>query len=133
MGRCISRSVWNLGARSYAYDWRLYLREKTMRRLNRQRAPEPRLHFRKKTNLAQDMLAELQQQLPATFQVYVLFDSWYTSNRLMQCCRRQGWHVVCAIKSNRKLDDKKRSTWPQALKHQRYQRVQLTAPDQRQR
>jgi DDE family transposase len=71
--------------------------------------------------------------LPANFQVYVLFDSWYASNRLMKFCRRQGWHVVCAIKSNRKLDDKKLSTWPQALKHQRYQRVQLTATDQRQR
>jgi hypothetical protein len=122
-----------LGARSYAYDWRLYLREKTVRRLNRQRAPEQRLRFRKKTSLAQDMLAELQQRLPANFQVYVLFDSWYASNRFMKFCRRQGWHVVCAIKSNRKLDDTKLSTWPQALKHQRYQRVQLTATDQRQR
>jgi Transposase DDE domain len=122
-----------LGTRSYAYDWRLYLREKTVRRLNRQRSPEQRLRFRKKTSLAQDMLAELQQLLPGTFQVYVLFDSWYASNRLMTFCRRQGWHVVCAIKSHRKLDDTKLSTWPQALKHQRYQRVQLTATDQRQR
>src|SRR5436190_7139062 len=48
-----------LGARSYAYDWRLYLREKTVRRLNRQRAPEHRLHFRKKTSLARDMLEGL--------------------------------------------------------------------------
>jgi hypothetical protein len=40
---------------------------------------------------------------------------------------------MCAIKSNRKLDDKKRSQWPQALRHQRYQRVQLTATDQRPR
>ena len=41
-----------LGTRSYAYDWRLYLREKTVRRLNRQRSPEQRLRFRKKTTLA---------------------------------------------------------------------------------
>ena len=47
-----------LGARSSAYDWRLSLREKTVRRLNRQRAPEQRLRFRKKTTLAQAMLAE---------------------------------------------------------------------------
>jgi DDE family transposase len=40
---------------------------------------------------------------------------------------------VCAIKSNRKLDDQKLSQWPQALRHQRYQRVQLTATDGRQR
>ena len=122
-----------LGTRSYAYDWRLYLREKTVRRLNKQRAPEHRLHFRKKTTLAQEMLTELQQLLPPDLQVYVLFDSWYASNRLLKFCRRQHWHVVCAIKSNRKLDDQKLAQWPQALQHQRYQRVQLTAPDQRPR
>jgi Transposase DDE domain len=122
-----------LGTRSYAYDWRLYLREKTVRRLNRQRTPEHRLHFRKKTSLARDMLAGLQQLLPAGFQVYVLFDSWYAANGILKFCRRQGWHVICAIKSNRKLDDKKLSQWPQALRHQRYQRVQLTATDQRSR
>ena len=120
-----------LGARSYAYDWRLYLREKTVRRLNRQRAPEHRLHFRKKTSLARDMLEGLQQLLPAGFQVYVLFDSWYAANGLLKFCRRQGWHVICAIKSTRKLADKRLSQWPQTLRHQRYQRVQLPATDQR--
>jgi hypothetical protein len=120
-----------LGTRSYAYDWRLYLREKTVRRLNRGRAAAQRLRFRKKTTLAQEMLAELHQLLPSGFQVYVLFDSWYAANRLLKFCRRQGWHVVCAIKSNRKLDDQKLSQWPQTLQHQRYQRVQLTATDQR--
>jgi len=63
----------------------------------------------------------------------VLFDSWYASNRLLKFCRRQGWHVICAIKSNRMLGDKKLSQWPHALRHQRYQRVQLTATDQRSR
>jgi DDE superfamily endonuclease len=122
-----------LGTRSYAYDWRLYLRAKTVRRLNRERGPEQRLRFRKKTTLAQEMLAELQRLLPSGFQVYVLFDSWYAANRLLKFCRRQHWHVVCAIKSKRTLDDQKLSQWPQALRHQRYQRVQLTATDGRQR
>ena len=120
-----------LGARSYAYDWRLYLRAKTVRRLNRQRAPEHRRHFRKKTSLARDMLEGLQQLFPAGFQVYVLFDSWYASNGLLKFCRRQGWHVICAIKSNRKLADTRLSQWPQTLRQQRYPRVQLTATDQR--
>ena len=122
-----------LGTRSYAYDWRLYLREQTVRRLNRHRTPEQRLRFRKKTMRAQEMLAALQQLLPPGFQVYVLFDSWYASNRLLRFCRRQGWQGVCAIQSNRKLDDQKLAQWPQALRHQRYQRIQLTATDQRQR
>ena len=122
-----------LGTRAYAYDWRLYLREKTVRRLNRERGPEHRLRFRKKTTLAQEMLAELQRLLPTGFQVYVLFDSCYAATRLLKFCRRQRWHVVCAIKSNRKLDDQKLSHWPQALRHQRYQHVQLPATDGRQR
>jgi hypothetical protein len=120
-----------LGARSYAYDWRLYLREKTVRRLTKQRVPAQRLRFRKKTMLAQEMLTELQQLLPPDLQVYVLCDSWYASNRLLKFCRRQHWHMICAIKSNRKLDDQPLAQWPQALQHQRYQRVQLTATDQR--
>jgi len=62
-----------LGTRSYAYDWRLSLREKTVRRLNRERDPEQRLRFRKKTTLAQEMLVEFHQLLPSGFQVYVLF------------------------------------------------------------
>jgi hypothetical protein len=33
--------------------------------------------------------------------------------------------VICAIKSNRTLGEKKLSQWPHALRHQRYQRVQL--------
>ena len=122
-----------LGAWSYAYDWRLYLREKTVRRLNRERGSEQRLRFRKKTTLVHEMLVELQRLLPSDFQVYVLFDSWYAANRLLKFCRRQGWHVVCAIKANRTLDDQKLSQWSQALRHQRYQRVQLTATDGRQR
>jgi hypothetical protein len=66
-------------------------------------------------------------------QVYGRFDRWYAANRLRKCCRRQPWHVVWAITSNRKLDDQKRSQWPQALQQQRSQRVPLTAPDQRSR
>ena len=65
-----------LGARSYAYDWRLSLREKTVRRLHRERGSEQRLHFRQKTTLGHEMLVELQRLLPSGFQVYVLFDSW---------------------------------------------------------
>jgi hypothetical protein len=79
------------------------------------------------------MLAQLQKQLPKGYRVYVLFDSWYASNKLLKFCRRQGWHVICAIKSNRLLNDKKLSQWNRDLKHQRYTRVKLTATDQKER
>jgi len=50
---------------------------------------------------------------------------------LLKCCRRQHWHVIGAITSHRKLDDQPLAQWPQALQHQRDQRVQLTATEQR--
>ncbi len=65
-----------LGARSSAYDWRLSLREKTVRRLKKHRVPAQRLRLRKKTMLAQAMLTEFQPLLPPDWQVSVLCDRW---------------------------------------------------------
>jgi len=122
-----------LGNQAYVYDWGLYMREKTVRRLNRKRRKGQRLSFRTKYNIARAILVDLKQRLPARFPVYVLFDSWYASNKLLKFCRRQGWHVICAIKSNRTLDGIKLSKWNQRLKHQPYTRVTPTATDQRKR
>jgi len=122
-----------LGAMEYVFDWRLYLREKSVRKLNRGRPKEERIRFRKKTSLALEMLMELDKLLPEGFQVYVLFDSWYASNQILKFCRRRGWHVICAVKSNRSLDGMQLSQWNRTLKHQRYAHVSLTATDQRPR
>jgi len=119
-----------LGEKAYVYDWGLYLREKTVRRLNRKRAKGQRLSFRTKYRIVRAILADLKERLPADLAVYVLFDSWYASNKLLKFCRRQGWHVICAIKSNRTLDGVKLSTWNQRLKHQPYTRVNPAATDQ---
>ena len=121
------------GPYAYVYDWALYMREKKVRRLNRQRPPEKRLSFRTKYHLARRILADLKQRLPRGLHVYVLFDSWYASNKLLKFCRRQGWHIICAIKSNRTLDGIKLSEWNRRFKHQPYTRVNPVATDQRKR
>jgi len=120
-----------LGKQAYVYAWGLYLRQKTVRRLNRKRAQGQRLSFRTKYRIARAILFDLKQRLPARLPVYVLFDSWYASNKLLKFCRRQGWHVICAIKSNRTLDCVKLSKWNQRLKHQPYTRVNPAATDRR--
>jgi len=64
---------------------------------------------------ARQMLVELAQLLPKGLAVYVVFDSWYASKRLIKFCRRQNWQVICAIKSNRRIDKSTcRSTQPDA-------------------
>jgi hypothetical protein len=110
-------------------DLRLYLREKTVRRLNRQRPPEQRLHFRSKNRLAQQILVALRPLLPAGWQVYVQFDSWYASAHLIKYVRRQGWHVTCGVKSNRKLNRVRLDQLAYKLRHRRYTRIQVTAAD----
>lgn len=121
----------HVGPFSFTVDLRVYLREKTVRRLNRQRAKDKRLQFRSKYSLAREMLAQLEALIPHGYAVYVLFDSWYASNKLIKWCRRRKWHVICALKSNRCLNGENVRTHNQRLKQQRYTRVTLTAADNR--
>lgn len=115
-----------VGVHSYPFSWRLYLRAKTVRRLNRRRSNAARLRFKSKYRLAREMLQELKAQLPDGWAVYVLFDSWYASTKLLKFIHRQGWHCLCAIKSNRTLNGIKLSEWNRRLKHQRYTSAEVS-------
>jgi len=110
-------------------DLRLYLRAKTVRRLNRQRPPGQRIPFRSKNSLARSILAALRPLLPTGWVVYVQFDSWYASEQLIKYVRRQGWHVTCGLKHNRKLNGKRIDQIASALRHRRYTHIQVTAAD----
>jgi len=116
-----------IGPIGFTFDTKLYLRADVVRKLNRHRAPEERLHFRSKYALARAMLTELAQMLPPGYKVTVLFDSWYASAKLIKFCRRQGWHVICAIKTNRRIDKMRVDRHDQALRNKRYQEVALHA------
>ena len=118
-----------IGSYSYTFAWRLYLREKTVRRLNRRRAKGKRLRFKSKYRLAREMLEEFRALLPEGYTVYVLFDRWYASGKLLTFIRRQGWHVICALKRNRKLNDIRVDQWDQRLRHKRYTRIRVPAAD----
>jgi hypothetical protein len=119
-----------LGLLGFTFDTQLYLREKTVRKLNRQRQPGKRLSFRSKYRIARAMLVEMAALLPKGLPVYVTFDSWYASAKLIKFCRRQGWHVICALKSNRLLNGKSIKKHDQAHKHRRYTQVRVRAADQ---
>lgn len=110
-------------------DLRLYLRTKTVRRINRGRPVGQRIPFRSKNSLALRILAELRPLLPPDWQVYVQFDSWYASERLIKYVRRQGWHVTCGLKCNRKLNGVRLDQLAYKLRHRRYTRVRVTAAD----
>lgn len=118
-----------IGPIGFLFDTRLYQREKKVRQLNREREAGQRLQYRSKYNLARAMLVELADLLPKGHRVYILFDSWYASAKLIKFCRRQRWHVICAVKSNRRIEKKRIDHYNQALKHQAYQRITLEALD----
>jgi hypothetical protein len=119
----------HVGPFSFTVDMRLYLREKTVRRLNRGRPKAQRLKFRSKISLARTMLHEVAPLIPADYPVYVLFDSWYAAAKLIQWCRRRDWHVICALRSNRVLNGTQLAQHRQRLRHKRYTRITLTAAD----
>lgn len=131
-GFCYLECTLRIGQLVVTVDLRLYLRAKTVRRLNRQRPPDQRLSFRSKNTLARQMLDALGPLLPPGWRVYVQFDSWYASERLIKYVRRQGWHVTCGLKCNRKLNGVRLDQLASKLRHQRYTHVRVTAADRNQ-
>ncbi len=110
-------------------DLRLYLREKTVRQINRRRPKGERIPFRSKTSLARRILEELRPLLPKDWQVYVQFDSWYAAKRLIKYVRRHSWHVTCGLKCNRKLNGQRLDQHAQAFRHRWYTRVRVSTAD----
>jgi hypothetical protein len=119
----------------FPLTWRLYLRESSVRRLNKdkRRRHKPRLRYRSKLDLAQQMLQQVIPLLPQEHPVYVLFDSWYTSAKLVKWIRQQGWHAIGAVKSNRTVSGRKLTDWHRAFKGRSYDRVSLELANKRRR
>jgi len=110
-------------------DLRLYLRAKTVRRINRHRAAGQRIPFRSKNTLARQILEALRPLLPKGWAIYVQFDSWYASAKLINYIRRQGSHVTCGLTCHRKLNGVRVDHLASAIRHRRYTRVRITATD----
>jgi len=130
---CYLEATIRIGTLVVTIDLRLYLREKTVRRLNRRRPPEQRIPFRSKNRLARAILEDLRPLLPAGWTIYVQFDSWYASEQLLNYVHRQGWQVTCGLKHNRKLNGQRIDQLASALRHRRYTHVAVTAADGKKR
>jgi hypothetical protein len=128
-GICYLVCTLRIGDLTVTVDLRLYLRAVTVRRINRRRPQEERIPFLSKYRLARSILVELKALLPKAWQVYVQFDSWYASAKLIKFVRRQGWHVTCGLKANRNLNGKCLDQLAYALRHRRYTHVRVTAAD----
>lgn len=118
-----------VGANVATFELQLYLRENTVRRLNRTRDKGTRLPFRSKYRIARQILEALRPFLPKGWQVYVQFDSWYASKKLLKYIRRQGWQLTCALKGNRTLDGTRLDQHAQGLRHKWYTQVHVTTMD----
>jgi hypothetical protein len=132
---CVQNGLAYLACNIVAGDWnftfavRPYLRQKTVRRINRNRPPEKRLRFVSKYRLARRILEDCRELIPPDVQVYVQFDAWYASARLLKYIRRQGWHAICQVQSNRHLSGQSLAQRFLAQKHQRYVYAHIPAPE----
>jgi hypothetical protein len=114
---------------NFTFAVRPYLRRKTVRRINRHRPVERRVHFVSKYRLLRRILEDCRQLLPRDVAVYLHFDAWYASARLLKYIRRQGWHATCRVRSNRALDGQAIKQRDLAQRHRRYLQVEVTAAD----
>jgi len=124
---------------------RLYLRQATVRKRNRKRTGKhgkPKLRYVSKLELARHMLEQIASLLPQGVPVYVLFDSWYTSAKLIRWIRERGWHVIAGLKSNRSVrvalaaqppKNQPVSAWHRDLKGRRYAKVRLRLANRKRR
>ena len=119
-----------VGHISVTVDIQLYLRRKTVRKLNRARRRGERLPFRTKLTIARHMLKAIAALIPKQYQVYVLFDSWYASAKFIKWCQKRKWHIICRLKTNRQLDRVPVKLHHQRLKHRRYTKVRVHAADE---
>jgi hypothetical protein len=118
-----------IGGIAVTFAVRPYLREKTVRRLNRLREPDTRIPFRSKFHVAREILQVLYPLLPTDIPIFVLHDEWYASARLMRWTHRQAWYTITALKRNRKLNCCRLDQHTQTARHQRYEQVTVTATD----
>jgi hypothetical protein len=81
------------GNGSYAWDFRPYARESYCQK--------HKLAFRSKNDLAIEMILAFPADEDEV--VYVLMDSWYTSQKMLDACNARGFHVIAAVKANRKI------------------------------
>lgn len=97
-GHTVLGHVWVTGhlvvlGQSYPVSWKLYLRQATCEAMG--------ISFASKPELAQAILGEF-DPLPGT-QTYVLTDSWYPSQDILNTCQELGFYLISAVKSDRKF------------------------------
>jgi hypothetical protein len=74
------------------------------RAINRDRAPQQRVHFGSKNTIVRQMLEQIAPHLPPECALIVRFDSWYASKKLLKFVHRRKWQFTCRVKSSRKLN-----------------------------
>jgi hypothetical protein len=78
---------------SYPVGWQLYRRRSNFEAVDTPFASKPEPAGR---------IVQAFQPLPGT-QTYVLTDSWYPSQSLLDLCAERGFHLISAVKSDRKF------------------------------
>jgi SRSO17 transposase len=78
---------------SFPWDFRPYFRKEY--------CEAQHIVFKSKNDLALEMIESFFAQEDEL--VYVLMDNWYTSEKVVNACNRKGFHVIAAVKTNRKI------------------------------
>jgi SRSO17 transposase len=125
-GKTVLGHVWVTGqlivlGQSYPVSWKLYRRQATCEVMG--------VPFVSKPELAQAIIQAF-EPLPGT-RTYVLTDSWYPSQDMLEACQKRGFHLISAVKSNRKFKaagcNRQVRHWTQTLPQEVFDLVMVNA------
>lgn len=112
-----------IGNHVFPGAFEVFLPRRTAKKL---REKYPELRFFKKTALALRLLKEFEGMFPKSrFRVNVLADSYYSSSKMLNYCRKQKYEAIMAIKQNRRLNGKRVDEHARTLKHRAWERVSV--------
>jgi hypothetical protein len=111
---------------SFSLAFKIYLRKKTVSRINYHRRKEnkPLLSFKTKYSLAKELLKLVLPHFKKRFKTYVCFDNWYSSANFIKFCLKNNLNVICGIKSNRNFNGKNISELAKKLRFSRTEKPQ---------
>ncbi|WP_294184466.1 IS701 family transposase [uncultured Clostridium sp.] len=91
---CVVTSNFVTADKSIPLEYQPYYKEEFCNRVKKD--------FKSKVDIAKDFIISFKSPSNCK-KVYCLMDSWYTSNNLIETALLKGYHLIGAIKSNRKI------------------------------
>lgn len=93
---CLTASHFSIGKMSMPIDFKLYLKNNYCEKNN--------IEFKTRIDLAQNLINEFNSNYHGKQKIYIMADSWYASDKLIEYSLSTGYHYIGGVPINHKID-----------------------------